>query len=234
MRGRWWLGVAVGLGALVVTPPTVWVRVRSARRIVSVANAPRTDFAVVLGAGVRWDGRPTPVLRGRLRIAHALYESGKVHRILLSGSPESRGHSEPVAMRAFLLEQGVPAEAIELDESGVDTWHSCVAAATRFGLRRAIVVTSGFHLPRAVALCRRAGIDAYGVGHDSLADGLRRVSARGRRREVLATIKAFWWRRSNGSSDHGGSASVGGSVGGMTIVTRLSHDHGVHGETRVR
>lgn len=192
MLGRWWWVAVIGLGA--VAMPTVWVRVRSARRILAVADAPATEVALVLGAGVRSDGKPSRILRGRLETARALYEAGKVRRILVSGSPESRGHSEPVAMRNHLQAQGVPADAITLDESGVDTWRSCRAAARDFGLRRVIVVTSHFHLPRAVALCRRAGIDAYGVGHDAVADGLRRVSARGSRREVLATIKAFWWR----------------------------------------
>ena len=34
-------------------------------------------------------------------------------------------------------------------------------------MRRAIVVTSGYHLPRAIALCQHSGIDAFGVGDDS-------------------------------------------------------------------
>lgn len=192
MRGRWWWGALIGLGTVVV--PLLWVRIRSARRIRTVADVPATDVALVLGAGVRSDGRPSRILRGRLEVAHALYRAGKVRRVLVSGSPESRGHSEPVAMRDFLLAQGVPHDAIALDESGVDTWRSCRAAVRDFGLHRIIVVTSHFHLPRAIALCRRAGIDAYGVGHDARADGLQRVSARGSRREVLATIKAFWLR----------------------------------------
>lgn len=192
MLGRWWWVAVIGLGA--VAMPAMWVRIRSARRIRAVADVPATDVALVLGAGVRSDGTPSRILCGRLETARTLYEAGKARRLLLSGSPESRGHSEPVAMRNYLRAKGVPAGAITLDESGVDTWRSCRAAARDFGLRRVIVVTSHFHLPRAVALCRRAGIDANGVGHDAVADGLLRVSARGSRREVLATIKAFWWR----------------------------------------
>ncbi len=98
-------------------------------------------------------------------------------------------------MRQHLVSHGVPASAVTLDESGVDTWSSCRRAAEAFGLREITVVTTRFHLRRAVALCRRAGIDAYGVGHDAAAEGLRRVSARGARREFLATTKAFWWSR---------------------------------------
>lgn len=184
----------VGLGA-VVGLPSGWSWVRSGGRIKAVHDVRATEFALVLGAGVRWDGLPSRILQGRLDVARALFEAGKVRRIIVSGSPESRGHSEPVVMRRYLVCQGIPASSVVLDESGVDTWSSCRRASEDFELREITVVTTRFHLRRAVALCRRAGIDAHGVGHDAAADGLRRVSARGARREFLATTKAFWWRR---------------------------------------
>jgi vancomycin permeability regulator SanA len=194
VRGLW-IGLAAlgGLGVLAALP-SGWALARSIRRTRTVADVPATEFALVLGAGVRWDGKPSRILQGRLNVARALFESGKARRIIVSGSPESRGHSEPVVMRHYLVSQGIPASAVVLDESGVGTWSSCRRAAQDFGLREITVVTTLFHLRRAVALCRRAGIDAFGVGHDAAADGLRRVSARGARREFLATTKAFWWR----------------------------------------
>ncbi len=163
--------------------------------MLSVEDVPSTETALVLGAGVRRDGHPSLILQGRLQVAHALYTAGKVRRILVSGSPRSRGYSEPVVMRDHLVKQGVPNSVIALDESGVDTWISCRNAARDFHLRETIVVTSRFHLPRAVSLCRRSGINTYGVGHDAAAEGLRRVASRGARREIPATIKAFWRRR---------------------------------------
>jgi vancomycin permeability regulator SanA len=59
-----------------------------------------------------------------------------------------------------------------------------------FGARKLTVVTQLFHLPRAVALCRAAGLEAFGVGHDSSrhAAGLTHAYAA---RELLATGKAF-------------------------------------------
>ncbi len=175
--------------------PSFWARSRSAKRIHAPDSVPHTDVALVLGAGVRNDGRPSRILQGRIEVADALYRSGRVRQILVSGSPRSRGYSEPEVMRDALVARGIPAQAIRLDESGVDTWRSCRSAAHAFGLRQLTVVSTNFHLPRAVSLCRRAGIDAYGVGHDAVGDGLRRVAAHGSRREKLATIKAFWWRR---------------------------------------
>lgn len=195
MGKLWWLALFVlsGAGAAALIPAQ-WARARSAGRILPLRDVPATGVALVLGAGVRRDGQPSRILQGRLGMARALYESGKVSRVVVSGSPESRGHSEPVVMRDYLVAQGVPASDVVLDETGVDTWASCQHAARTLQLREVTVVTTQFHLRRAVSLCRRAGIDAYGVGHDAVADGLQRVSARGARREFFATIKAFWLR----------------------------------------
>ncbi|MER7014413.1 YdcF family protein [Saccharopolyspora sp. NPDC000359] len=174
--------------------PSVWAFARSADRIRSAADVPGTEVGLVLGAGVRWDGTPSLILQGRLDVAKDLYEAGKIRRIIVSGSPESRGCSEPAVMRHHLVSNGVPADVIVLDETGVDTWQSCRRAAGEFGLRELTVISSRFHLRRAVAMCRRLGVDAHGVGHDAAADWrLERVAARGARRELLATVKAFWY-----------------------------------------
>ncbi|WP_228717410.1 SanA/YdcF family protein [Allosaccharopolyspora coralli] len=188
------LAVVLAIGTVALGLPALWVRRAEASRLRTVGDVPAADVALVLGAGVRFNGFPTPILQGRLDVARRLYSAGKVQRILVSGSPESRGHSEPVSMRNYLLSHAVPDECIIVDETGRDTWLSC-RAAVDMGLREVTVVTSDFHLPRAVLLCLRAGLDAYGVGHDSRAAGLPRATARGSRREVLATAKAFWWRR---------------------------------------
>jgi vancomycin permeability regulator SanA len=186
------VSVAIGVLAVGVLPPFGWVLARSAGRVRSPSDVPPTDVGLVLGAGVRWDGLPSRILQGRLNVALQLFQTGKVRRIVVSGSPESRGHSEPAVMRRYLLGQGVPDSAIVLDEAGVDTWSSCRAAARDFALDALTVISTRFHLRRAIALCRRQGIDAYGVGHDAAADGLRRVNARATRRELLAIVKAFW------------------------------------------
>jgi vancomycin permeability regulator SanA len=76
------------------------------------------------------------------------------------------------------------------DYAGFDTWDSCAQARQIFGVARATVVTQRFHLPRAVTLRRAAGIDAHGVGHDSMpirAD----VTQYGCLREGSASTKAI-------------------------------------------
>ncbi|MBT8227366.1 MAG: DUF218 domain-containing protein [Dactylosporangium sp.] len=49
------------------------------------------------------------------------------------------------------------------DPFGFDTYDTCRRARDVYGVRRALLVTQSYHLPRAVALCRALGIDADGV-----------------------------------------------------------------------
>ncbi|GLW08339.1 membrane protein [Microtetraspora sp. NBRC 13810] len=160
------------LSVLALAPPT-WARLSSdGHTTVAGAGAgwlgavPETPVGLVLGAGIR-NGRPTPMLANRLDIAARLYAAGKIHTILLSGDNSQVGYDEPTVMRDYLLARSVPGEAVVLDYAGFDTWDSCVRARQVFGAHRITVVTQLFHLPRAVTLCRTAGLDAYGVGDDS-------------------------------------------------------------------
>lgn len=53
------------------------------------------------------------------------------------------------------------------------------------------MVTREFHLPRAVALCRSAGIGASGVGHDT-SRRWAATTAYGEFREAFAAGRATW------------------------------------------
>jgi vancomycin permeability regulator SanA len=167
-----------GLVALSVLPlaPMTWAWLNSApHRVVAdpggrwMAAVPTMPAAMVLGAGVR-ENRPTPMLRTRLDLAVQLYRAGKVRALLLSGDNSRIEYDEPTTMRDYLVSHGVPAKKIALDYAGFDTWDSCVRARHIFGASRLVVVTQAFHLPRAVTLCRTAGIDTFGVGDDSSHD----------------------------------------------------------------
>ncbi|NEE01107.1 SanA/YdcF family protein [Phytoactinopolyspora halotolerans] len=171
--------------------PSAWSYAKSWGRIVNVGSAPSAPVAMVLGAGVRPDGQPSQLLAGRLDVAAELYATGRVDTLLVSGATGMGGYDEPGAMRDYLIDAGVPASAIRLDDLGNSTWESCERAHDEFRYNDLLVVSQRFHLPRAVALCRAAGIDAHGVAHES-----GRTNPRGTRtgyaREVLASVPALW------------------------------------------
>nr|WSX54701.1 YdcF family protein [Streptomyces sp. NBC_00974] len=143
--------------------PSAWTHAAAGPRLRTTADAPAAEVAVVFGAGL-WNGRPSPYLAGRLDVAAELYRAGKVKVVLVTGDNSRTEYDEPDAMRTYLTGRGVPDARIVSDYAGFDSWDSCVRAREIFGVRRAVLVSQGFHIRRAVALCRAAGVDAYGVG----------------------------------------------------------------------
>ena len=187
---------AVGalLGVLVLlSAPSTWIWVASAGHVDTLESASDTTapVAIVLGARVYDSGRPSPWLTYRLDAAAELYLSGRVDALLVSGDGREGAHDEPGTMRDYLVDAGVPPQAVVLDTAGYDTYDTCVRAHEVFGVSQALVVTQDFHAPRAVTLCRQAGIDAQGVA-DTRARANRTTWVRSWVRERVAAFKAVW------------------------------------------
>ncbi|MFF7297835.1 ElyC/SanA/YdcF family protein [Streptomyces sp. NPDC008265] len=177
---------AVMAGCVLALLPSAWTHATASDRLRTTADAPAADVAVVFGAGL-WRGRPTPYLADRLDAAAELYRAGKVRVVLVTGDNSRVEYDEPDAMRRYLTEHGVPDARIVSDYAGFDTWDSCVRAKEVFGVERAVLVTQGFHIRRAVALCQAAGLDSYGVG---VADVHDATWYYGQTREFFASGKA--------------------------------------------
>lgn len=192
-RRRWVLrGLAVAAAAaLGFAGCTGYAVAASAERVSTVADVPGTPVAIVLGAEIYPDGTPSPFLRGRLEVAKALFEAGKVQAILVSGDNRADHYNEPDGMRNYLIRAGVPAAKVVADYAGLDTYDTCVRAKVIFGVSAATMVTQSYHLPRTVATCRAVGIDAWGVGDDSVR-GYHEVWNYGSFREWLANVKMIW------------------------------------------
>jgi len=167
----------------------VWIRIASWADVhEDPQDVPSRTTAIVLGASVFSDRTPTEALESRLQAALNLYEKKKVERILITGSSESAYYDETGTMRRWLLDQGVPEDALIQDDLGLRTLDSMVRAAKVFGVKRAVVCTQSFHQPRALFWARRAGIDAVGLDANA---GRAGVSVYDGSREFLARIRAF-------------------------------------------
>ena len=167
--------------------PATWLKLTEDHRVRSERDVPHEPVAVVFGAGLTGDGKPSPYLAHRLDAAGRLYAAGKVNVLLVTGDNSRTSYDEPGAMRTYLEAHGVPKAKIVLDDAGFDTWNSCSRAKRIFGVDRAVLVSQGFHIRRALALCTAAGIDAYGVAVDEKHDTTWYV---GGARELLAADKA--------------------------------------------
>lgn len=132
-------------------------------------NAPSpADTIIVLGAQVYQDGSPSPALQRRLDLAYDLYGQGYAGAIITTGA---QGDNEPMpegdAMRAYLIEKGVPAEAIHAETNSYNTVENLEGAKAIMqanGLSTAIIVSSDYHLWRALSMAEALGIPATGAG----------------------------------------------------------------------
>lgn len=173
---------------IVVVASVAFVRSRARGHLHPEHAVPPAPVALVLGAEVYPDGRPSSFLAARLDLAARLLRAGTVQVLLLSGDAGGPEYDEPAAMRRYLIAAGIPADRLVVDPFGLDTYDSCFRAQRVFGVTEVVVVTQSYHLPRAVGTARALGLQADGVGDDSV----RRVSrawVRGLLRDQIACVK---------------------------------------------
>lgn len=183
------LSVATFLIVILVVPLLVAAIKEYPRYTRVLADVSPAPTALIFGAAVYPSGNPSPFLRDRLEGGIALYRAGTIQRLLMTGDHRESHYDEPGAMAAYVKAHGVPEEAIIMDGGGVDTDSSCKRAYTIYGVRQAVLVTQGYHQPRALALCRSEGINAtgYSVTRWQMYAG---TTAKYIMREVLSMFKA--------------------------------------------
>lgn len=182
------LGVVVVFGPIAYT----FVSTRGKRydpMITSYTHIPFHQVAIVFGAGITEQGKPTPYLQHRIETAAALYKNHRVNILLMSGDNSTKEHNEPIVMKNYAVELGVPAKSIVVDAAGFNTYDSCYRAHAIFGLRDATLVSQGYHLPRAMTTCSGLGIQNIGVIaiHNSRDFTVNYIA-----RELLSTDKMVW------------------------------------------
>ena len=122
--------------------------------------------AVVFGASVYSNGDLSPILADRIDTAIELYRSRKVDRILVSGDSRHRSYNEPKTMQDYLIGHDVAARDVIVDYAGRSTYETCLRAKEVFGLERAVLVSQGYHLPRALYIANQLGLASVGVAGD--------------------------------------------------------------------
>lgn len=184
---KWGLELAL-IGALVVAGINAWVYYPGRALMVSPEEAQPAEAVMVLGALVFPDGTPSMMVQDRLDTAYDLYQDGRARKVLITGDHGQTEYDEVNAMRRYLEEKGVPPEDIFMDHAGFDTYDSMYRARDVFQARDVIVVTQRFHLPRALWIAQRLGLNPQGV----VADRHRYYRASYYEfREALARVKAW-------------------------------------------
>ena len=162
----------------------------TAEKMLSLEEAmeQNADCILILGCLVRPDGTPSLMLRDRLEQGLALYESGASDKLLMSGDHGTKDYDEVNAMKTYALERGISEEVIFMDHAGFDTYDSMYRAKEIFCAERVLVVSQEYHLPRAIYIAERLGLEAYGVAAEDI---LYRGQTYRELREMLARAKDF-------------------------------------------
>lgn len=177
--GRRWLGLLVATLAVVETlvmafPPVADALLMplqdEARAAASQAPACCYDAIVVLGGGITPAAPPyllEPDLgdaADRAWYAAQLYRRAVAPKIIVSGGSllaknGGPATSEAEAMRRFLVDLGVPSDAIVSEGEALNTVENVRNVRRMVGDGRVALVTSGYHMPRALQIARRGGLN---------------------------------------------------------------------------
>lgn len=165
---------------------------KSMGKIVNDKNLPKNaDAIIVLGAGVDDNGVASDILVDRLETALEVYKNSGSSKFLLSGDHGKIGYNEVGAMKDYIMDhENIKEENIFLDHAGFSTYETMYRAKEIFKVKKAIIVTNEYHLPRALYIADKMGIEAYGVNADKrnyiYIDNYKK-------RENLAKIKDFMY-----------------------------------------
>lgn len=183
-------GLLALLGLVLFT--WLWVQID---RFGQVDRARRADIIVVLGAKVWPSGQPSDSLARRTLHAVKLYKEGLAATIVFSGGLGTHPPTEAQAAARLAMDQGVPPEAIVLEEKSHSTEDSAffVSEIMRArGWQKAIVVSDAYHLWRAKLLFGQAGVEAYpSPAHDERYPLSKRAYLYHLGREVVAVVWCY-------------------------------------------
>ena len=135
---------------------------------------PNRDFIIILGCGIRKDGTPTPLLRGRIDRALTFAEKQKAQTgkepifITSGGQGADEVISESACMKRYMMERGVPEDRIVEEDRSTDT-----AENMRFSKEKIQAIdpdgriafsTTNYHVFRSGLYARRVKMRAIGMG----------------------------------------------------------------------
>ncbi len=154
---------ALGAGILAWVALVVFVCVKE---YTVPAPDEQTDAMILLGAQVKENGELSVQLQYRVDKALEIY-ARHPQRIVVCGA---QGSNEPVseaqAMRDYLVAKGIPETDILMEDDSFNTRQNIENAKKLLpeGTKKILIVTSDYHLPRAMAIAADAGFEPSGVG----------------------------------------------------------------------
>lgn len=157
------LGIAF-LTALIFLPQLLLIARFSSDIHGRLDRVPPSEYGIVFGAYVEEDRTLSDAARERIEAAARLYHRGKVQALFISGDNRSNGQADVMAQCA--QSRGVSEEDITVDGLGIDTHDTCRHFAEVAS--EGILITQGYHLPRAMYMCEGDGVEVVGLAVNRL------------------------------------------------------------------
>lgn len=155
------------IGLIVVVGINYYIKSQTNPLIYHSANEmPSEKVGIIFGAGI-WGDRPSKYLKDRLDAGIELYRQQKIKIILLSGDNGSDEHDELTVMKLYCYEHGVDTTKVFLDYAGFDTYSTMYRAKHIFNIDKAILVSQGYHLNRAIYIGNKLGVKSVGLAADN-------------------------------------------------------------------
>ena len=157
------------------------------------ANA-NYDAIIVLGAQVKPDRTLSVQLTWRMDAAVEAYEKKNVPIVVCGAQGPDEPCTEAEAMRDYLLKKGIPEDDILTDPRSFNTNENLENAQELLkgyqDIKRVLIVTSDYHVPRSMAIAQDLGFEAEGYGAKCLPERWIKNHAR----EALAWCK-YWAKK---------------------------------------
>ncbi|GGF64060.1 hypothetical protein GCM10010912_06400 [Paenibacillus albidus] len=150
----------------------------------------KADVGIILGMSM-WGDQPSPGLRERLDYGLKLYKEGKFPLIIVSGGldrPEYK-FTEGQGMRNYLVQQGVPENAVLMENEATSTYENLLFSQEIMksrNLSSSIIITHSYHGRRAQEIAGQLGYVQPELG---LTESEVLSMAHHKSREVLAYTK---------------------------------------------
>ncbi|TDG12858.1 YdcF family protein [Seongchinamella unica] len=175
---------------------------------------PGADAIVLLGGATRGDAHWSSMAdlhTAADRITHslALYQAGKAPLVLVSGGATTGSRPEAEQIGDYLELMGLPATALLLERQSRDTRQNAAYSRPLLegrGVEKILLVTSAYHMPRAVPLFERAGFEVIPaptdyqrlVGEAAVPRWLPTVEDLGRTTAAIKEYVGFAYYRAQG------------------------------------
>lgn len=184
--------IMIAIGLFVVIACQIVVKHAAKGRMYDdLKEIPHREIGLLLGTNpLGRSGRPNQFYLRRIDATVAMYEAGKVDRIIISGARRGDAYDETAAMREALVNRGVPDSILTLDGEGFRTIASIKRAKEVFGADSLTIISQQFHNERALFMAQHNGMDA--IAYNAANTSSRRWKVIMTLRECLARVKAVF------------------------------------------